>query len=168
MTSNNNAQAIGVLNGLIETCRDGVRGFRTAADCVSDLLVRAVLTLRIPGIERAWVELRAEVRRLGGIADGHGTVEGALHRGWINLKSAANSKDAGAVIKECERGEEHAAQRYEAALNTNLPPETRLIVARHHHGVLHNLECVRALHGDPESNSSDTIRSGDRTEPPPA
>ena len=138
-------EVVEVLNGLLETCQDGVDGYRTAAGCVGDQWVSAALLACIAGIEQAQQELRAEVQRFGGNPEIHGTVEGALHRGWINLKSAGYGKDVGAVLDECERGEEDAARRYEMALDAKLPREIRTMATRQRFGVLHNLERVRVL-----------------------
>jgi uncharacterized protein (TIGR02284 family) len=53
-----------------------------------------------------------------------------LHRGWINIKSAVTGEDEGAVISECERGEDSAVKSYEDALKNNLPADVQMIVKR--------------------------------------
>ena len=55
---------------------------------------------------------------------------GAMHRGWINLKSAITSKDQSAILAECERGEDSAVQEFEKAMRENLPSALRDIVSR--------------------------------------
>ena len=37
-----------------------------------------------------------------------GSVAGALHRGWVDVKSMVTGKDEEAVLNEAERGEDHA------------------------------------------------------------
>jgi uncharacterized protein (TIGR02284 family) len=159
---------ISVLNDLIETSRDGVNGFRTAAESVQSAEARAVLTARAQLIERAVGELQAEVRRLGGDPEKRGSVTGSLHRGWINLKSAIMGKDDDAIITECERGEEVAVRNYQDALDKDLPADIRAIVERQYRGTLQNLENVRALKGAPGLGASVRPRSADREAPPPA
>jgi uncharacterized protein (TIGR02284 family) len=108
--------------------------------------------------------LKAEVRRLGGDPDKSGTVGGAIHRGWINLKAAVTGKNEEAIINECERGEEHAAHVYEDALKKDLPMDTRSIVERQYRGVVENLERVRALsHDRPKSTTGTAGSSTTRT-----
>ena len=92
---------------------------------------------------------------------GSGTVGGAIHRGWINLKAAVTGKNEEAIINECERGEEHAAHVYEDALQKDLPLDTRAIVERQYRGVVENLERVRALSRDRSTSATGT--SGDST-----
>ncbi len=140
-----NDQVISVLNDLIDTCEDGLHGFRTAADAVKNPGAKTLFVSRLPNIELGASELRAEVRRLGGDPDKRGTVGGALHRGWIDLKAAVTGKNEDAIINECERGEEHAKKVYEEALAKDLPADTRRIVERQYRGVVENLQRVRAL-----------------------
>src|SRR3954465_14737900 len=108
-----NTEVVSVLNDLIETCKDGIEGFKTASESVNNPSAKALFASRLPNIERGMAELKAEVRRLGGDPDKSGTIAGAVHRGWINLKAAVTGHDEEAIIAECERGEEHAAHVYE-------------------------------------------------------
>ena len=138
-------KAVSTLNDLIETCKDGANGFRTAAAAVENPDAKALFTSRVPIIEHAAAELQAEVRRLGGDPETTGSVAATVHRGFINLKAAITGKDEAAILTECERGEELAVKSYEDALKTDLPPETRAIVERHLRGTVQNLEKVRGL-----------------------
>ena len=81
-------KVISILNGLIETCKDGEQGFKTAAESLRDPQVR--LLFQQYSRQRADMarELQAEVRRLGGDPEKSGSVAGAAHRGWIKFESA--------------------------------------------------------------------------------
>jgi len=163
-----NAEVVSVLNDLIQTCEDGIHGFRTAADAVKNPAAKALFASRLPKIELGQRELKAEVRRLGGDPDKSGTVAGAMHRGWINLKSAITGKNEEAIVMECERGEEHATHVYEDALQKDLPAETRTIIERQYRGVVENLERVRALSKESGSRPGETsAASMDASTPAP-
>jgi len=158
-----NAEVVSILNELIETCEDGVHGFKTASEAVESPTAKALFASRLPNILRGESELKAEVRRLGGDPDTRGTIAGAVHRGWIDLKAAVTGKNEEAIVMECERGEEHAAHVYEDALQKDLPYDTRAIVERQYRGVIENLGRVRALSTDasssaPSSGSASTSR----------
>ena len=56
-------------------------------------------------------ELEHEIRRLGGEPAAGGTVAGALHRGWVSVKSALSIQDDKAVLQE--RYRELATERVE-------------------------------------------------------
>lgn len=154
-----NAEVVSVLNDLIDTCEDGIHGFRAAADAVKNPAAKALFASRLPRIELGERELKAEVRRLGGDPDKSGTVAGTLHRGWINLKSAVTGKNEEAIVMECVRGEEHATHVYEDALQKDLPAETRTIIERQYRGVVENLERVRALGKDSTGRPADASAS---------
>jgi uncharacterized protein (TIGR02284 family) len=139
-----NQDVISTLNGLIETCRNGEEGFRTAADHVKDAEVKELF--RGYAEQRAEMvrELQKEVRAQGGDPEHAGTVGGAAHRGWMNLKAAVASGDE-SVIAEAERGEDIAKRAYEEALNAGLPPTTLALVREQSTRVRAAHDRVRAL-----------------------
>jgi uncharacterized protein (TIGR02284 family) len=55
---------------------------------------------------------------------------GALHRGWINIKSVITGKDDSAILNEAERGEDIAKKAYKDALEENLPANVQTVVQR--------------------------------------
>src|SRR5262249_24440710 len=96
-----NKEAISVLNPLVATSETG-------ADAVKDVRYKDLLRRNSEQRCRFVSELQAEVQRLGGKPEDRGTAAGAMHRGWIELRTAISSKDEKAVLAECERGEDHA------------------------------------------------------------
>jgi uncharacterized protein (TIGR02284 family) len=151
-----NKAIVSVLNDLIETCKDGANGFRTAAAAVQNDDAKTLFTSRVPAIEGAAAELQAHVRRLGGDAETTGTLAAAVHRSWIGLKAAVTGKDEAAIITECERGEQLAVKNYEDALKKGLPVDVAAVVERQYRGAVQNLERVRAL-GDVKGAATPTI-----------
>ncbi|MGH8657058.1 MAG: PA2169 family four-helix-bundle protein [Gammaproteobacteria bacterium] len=141
-----NDQTISTLNDIIETCKDGEEGFRACAENVEDAELKGLLMERSQRCAESVKELQSEVRRLGGDPDTHGSVSGALHRGWLNVKSAITGKDEAAVLGECERGEDVALQRYQDALrDEDLPSDVHNLIERQYQGVIANHELVRGL-----------------------
>ncbi|MGH8593133.1 MAG: PA2169 family four-helix-bundle protein [Gammaproteobacteria bacterium] len=140
-----NNQIISTLNDIIETCKDGEEGFRTCADNVQNGELQGMFRERSQRCAESVKELQSEVRRLGGDPDSHGSVSGALHRGWLNVKSAITGKDEAAVLAECERGEDVALQHYQDALREDLPSDVRNLIERQYQGVMANHELVRGL-----------------------
>ena len=123
-----NDKTISTLNGLIETCKDGEQGFKTAADGLPDPQTKSSFVSY--SRERAQMarELRDEVRRLGGDPDKSGSMSGSLHRGWINIKSVVSGKDDGSIIAEAERGEDAAKKAFEDAMRAGLTGTTLALV----------------------------------------
>jgi uncharacterized protein (TIGR02284 family) len=138
-------ELIGTLNDLIETCRDGINGFRTAADGVSSPIAKEVFLSRVHLIEKGLGDLDAAVQRLGGDPIEHGHPAASMHRAWINIKSAVTMRDDRAIINEVVRGEEVAIQHYREALEKPLPADIRAMVEMQERGTELNLERARAL-----------------------
>lgn len=105
-----------LLNELIETCKDGENGFRAAAETVKNPDLQ-IMFKNLSAQRREFVcDLQGMVRDLEEPPEKDGTVAGALHRGWIRLRSAITSGDEAAILAECERGEESAVAQYQEAL----------------------------------------------------
>ena len=123
-------QVVSTLNSLIETCRDGQEGFKTAAAGVNNEGLRELF--HSYSRQRAGFvgELQDEVRRLGGEPDTSGSVTASLHRGWMGVKAAATGGEESSVLAECERGEEAALSNYRAACGADMPANVRQIVER--------------------------------------
>lgn len=123
-------QAVSALNSLIETCRDGQEGFKTAAEGVNNSELQELFSSYSQQRASFAGELEDEVRRLGGEADTTGSVTASLHRGWMNIRAAVTGGDEAAVLAECERGEDAAVSNYRAAFGVDLPATVRQIVER--------------------------------------
>jgi len=121
---------ISLLNGLIETCKDGEKGFREAADAVSSAFHRMLLQEYSRQRGQFASELQGVVRALGGDPDRKGSVAGTIHRGWMNIKLAIAGKQDPAIIAECERGEEAALKNYDHALQATFSEEIRLMLEK--------------------------------------
>jgi uncharacterized protein (TIGR02284 family) len=132
----------GMLQELVETCRDGQDGYRDAAEHVSDSNLHTFLNDK--SLERAGFagELEQEILILGEKdPDRSGSVTAAVHRAWIDLKATLGGGDA-AILKSVEAGEDRARKHYEkVAENPELPDYLGTIVrkqlisiqAAHHH-----------------------------------
>jgi uncharacterized protein (TIGR02284 family) len=121
-------KVISTLNGLIETLKDGEQGFKTAAEGLQDPEVKTLFQQYSRQRSDMARQLQSEVRRLGGDPEKSGSVAGAAHRGWINIKSVVTGKDDGRIIAEAERGEDSAKKMYEEALLEPLDPVTLALV----------------------------------------
>jgi uncharacterized protein (TIGR02284 family) len=132
---------LGVLNHLLEICRDGEHGFTSAAEHVKDPAVKRVFTVLATQRAQFAEQLAPHVHRLGGQATSDGSTGGALHRGWMNVKGAVSRHHDEAVLGEAERGERVAMHAYQEALDGMLPPTVRDLVEQ-------QLAAVRDAHAD--------------------
>jgi uncharacterized protein (TIGR02284 family) len=125
-----NKETISLLNSLIETVKDGEQGFKTAAEGLTspDLKAKFLQYSRERGQMAG--ELQAEVRRLGGDPEHSGSMSGAVHRGWLDIKSAITGRDDHAIAAEAERGEDVAKNAFENALKEVPAGTTQVLVQR--------------------------------------
>ena len=135
-----------ILNDLVETSRDGEQGFRTAAEDTKSAELRKVFLERAENCAQGAAQLQQVILRLGGNPQEGGSVAGAVHRGWVNLKASVTGRTDVAILEECERGEDVAKARYRKALEEKkLPDDIRAIVQRQYDGVQRNHDQIRNL-----------------------
>ena len=124
----NNDKVIGILNDLIEICRDGQSGFKEAAENATSHDLKNFFS--DASLERARFvgDLQEQVRLLGGDVENTGSTAGALHRSWIKIKGTLTGKDDESILNEAERGEDAAVKSYEEALKEALPAPCRIML----------------------------------------
>lgn len=124
-------EIISVLDELIETLKDGQQGFKQAAEGVSNPKLKSLFGDYSDQRSRFATALQTESRKFGeDKPEDRSSAAGALHRGWINLKSAVTGGDEHAILAECERGEDSAVEEYQKAVEDGLPPALQEIVSR--------------------------------------
>ncbi len=112
-----------ILDNLIETLKDGQEGFKQAAESVKNLQLKSLFHEYSRQSAQFVVELRSKAQSPDEReSEMSGSAAGALHRGWINLKSALSRGDEHAILAECERGEDSAVEEYKKALDDGLSP----------------------------------------------
>ena len=125
-------ETISTINDLIETLKDGQEGFRKAAEAVKDPELKSLFNEFSLQRSRFVGELQNDAIGLGeSNPEKHSSAAGAMHRAWIDLKSAITKHDDHAILAECERGEDSAIKEYQKAMEEeNLAAPVREIVSR--------------------------------------
>ena len=145
MTNATNNDVVDVLNDLIENAKDGQYGFAKCAERVESPQLRQTMSKRSTDCQQAVTELQSLVVQYGGKPAEHGSVLGALHRGWVSVKDAVTMDSDHAVLEECERGEDAALARYRKALKADLPADVRAVLTRQMAGAQTNHDQVKVL-----------------------
>lgn len=136
----NHEVTLAMLKDLLETSKEGQRGFALAAKDNREPGVVDVLKDGEESCRSAAVELQDQVRMLGGAPEDGRTANVPVYRGWISFNTVAISRDTKLILEECERGEDYAKARYEGAMKIELPESLRVILERQY-------ERVVAIHG---------------------
>ena len=122
--------AISVVENLIETCKDGQKGYQDAATHVKRSDLKTFFNEQ--SLERARFagELEAELIRLGKPDKKvSGSVSGTLRRAWIDTKVSLGGGDK-TILESVEAGEDNAKESYQKALRSSLPGYVAQIVRR--------------------------------------
>jgi len=139
------SDTISTLETLAEISRDGEAGFKAAAGAVKNPSLGTTFTSAATRCSAGAVEIESEIRKLGGTPSGSGSLTGALHRAWTDMKAAITGGDDKAILAECERGEDVAKAAYEKALEENLPADVAALVRRQYQGVKENHDTIKKL-----------------------
>jgi uncharacterized protein (TIGR02284 family) len=124
-------EAIPTINNLIETLKDGEKGFKEASEAVRDPQLKSLFQQYSQQRHRFAAELQSQAQSLGEFRpEKSSSIAGAMHRAWINLKSAVTSGDDKAILSECERGEDSAVHEFEEAMHDGLSGQAREVVSR--------------------------------------
>ena len=139
-------ETVSVIDDLIETLKDGEQGFKDAADRVKDPQLKSIFNEYSRQRSRFASELQRHARNLGEAEpETSSSAAGALHRGWINLKSAMTGGDDHAILAECERGEDSAVEEYQKAMNDGLTAPVSEIVSRQYNEIKKAHDHIKAL-----------------------
>jgi len=135
-----------ILNDLIKTSKDGEEGFILAAQhLLIEQDLKSIILDRTEGCKKAVEVLQKLVVQFAVKPEESGSVLGAVHRGWLNIKSMLTDDDAYAILAECERGEDIAKSNYSKALSHDLPDDIRIVVQHQYEGVLKNHDLIKRL-----------------------
>jgi uncharacterized protein (TIGR02284 family) len=141
----NNQDIVSQLNDLIETCKNGEYGFQTCAEHAQSNELQALFRSRAIECRDSAGVLQSYVLQYGGNPEVDGTAAGALHRGWMNLRSKLTDSTDLVLLNECERAEYQALASYRKAVAKDLPPLIATEVDRQLRGVQANHDQIKLL-----------------------
>jgi uncharacterized protein (TIGR02284 family) len=139
-------ELVGILEKLIETCRDGQAGYREAAEHIDNPELKGFFNEQ--SIERAQFagQLESEVQRLGEMEpQRRGSAGAALHRAWIDLKSNLGAGDQ-AILSSVEQGEDVARKAYEDTLKKDLPQHIANVIRSQAESIFAAYDHIKLLH----------------------
>jgi uncharacterized protein (TIGR02284 family) len=133
------------LHSLLEASNDGKRGYEQAASAAKDRILRAELMQYSMQRAEFASDIQVMISNLGEEPADHGTVSGALHRAWMNLKSTASLSDRYDILAECERAEDAAVESYREAISHDLPMAVHAVVESQYDAIQRVHDRIRNL-----------------------
>src|SRR5690349_6141955 len=115
-TNDQNEKATKILNNLIETNLDRIKGYETAAGDADDSEIKNLCNSYASQSRGFKVALESLVREQGGKPTETSSAMGTVYRAWMSVKhTASDSKKS--ILSSCEFGEDAAVKNYEDALD---------------------------------------------------
>lgn len=126
----NQNDATSVVEELIETCEDGVKGYQDAAQHAKRPDLKAFFLEQSSERARFVNELQVALNKLGKPGKKEsGSVGGAMRRAWIDTKVSLGGGDK-TILQSIESGEDTAKEAYKKALSASLPPDLADVIRR--------------------------------------
>lgn len=104
------------LNDLLAKNYDSEKGFKLAAEKVSDSQMKRIFEIRAENRYDFGHKLKAEIRKHGKDPDKGTSVKGDIHHFWITIKEALSRDKEEAILEEVIRGEKVAVADYESVI----------------------------------------------------
>lgn len=132
------------LTDILNLNRTSVKGYQEAAEEVKSADLKSKLSQFSQQRAGFVSDLEGYARQYGIEAKEETTVESlatdaaaAVHRGWINIKSAITGQDDSAVLEAAETGEATALKAYETVLSSNdVPAGAKTVFQQQHDAIL--------------------------------
>lgn len=146
-----NKELKAVLNELVETLKDGERGYSEALTDVKDADLKDVFKKYALQRDGYLTELENAMHNLNmhpeeSKEDKTDSIVGTAHRAWINIKAVVTGNDRHAILAECERGEDYAKKAYEKASQSQvIPSDIKAIIDKQFSGIKEAHDTIRGL-----------------------
>ncbi|WP_418512404.1 ferritin-like domain-containing protein [Corallibacter sp.] len=124
------------LNNLLVKNYDAEKGYTNAMNNVENPNLKMFFKRRATERSQFAKELRTEILQYGELPEESGSLKGAAHRGWMNLKSTFTSNDEEAILEEAIRGEKTSLNEYKDVLkDRTLPPSIDAVLVKHKNAI---------------------------------
>ncbi|WP_281631227.1 ferritin-like domain-containing protein [Flavobacterium luteolum] len=144
-TDETTQETVKTLEGLISILEDGKLGYTDAAEHVENPAMKTDFLEYARERALFIVELQDQINKLGkSTHNSGGGPLGALHRVWIDIKSAFTGGGTEAIINACITGEEAAIEKYKKALEeNNLEHDQIYIVSKQLNSIQNTLSQIK-------------------------
>ncbi|HLV39582.1 PA2169 family four-helix-bundle protein [Xanthomarina sp.] len=134
------------LNALLEKNYDAEKGYKKAAEHTEHTALKNYFSRKAAERYDFGHQLKNEILNFGEEPKNSGSVTGAAHRTWMDVKAVFSADNEESMLEEAIRGEKASVEEYNEVLNeTNLPPSTREIVMNQKNTISQELNTIKRL-----------------------
>ncbi|WP_179319551.1 ferritin-like domain-containing protein [Winogradskyella helgolandensis] len=117
------------LNGLLEKNYDAEKGYAKAAENTEHAGLRTFFNRKSQERRTFGHDLKSEIRAFGEDVDKGGSLTGAAHRTWMDVKALFSADNEESMLEEAIRGEKASVDEYDEVLQeASLPSSTKSIL----------------------------------------
>jgi len=134
------------LNDLLEKTYDAEKGFKKAAENIDNSALKTYFKQKAQERYDFGHELKSELKTFNQDIDKGGSVTGAAHRTWMDVKALFSSENEESMLEEAIRGEKSAINEYSQVINeTSLPSSTKSILESQKNKIQNGLSRIKTL-----------------------
>ena len=144
----NNTKTITDLKDLVLIVNDGKEGYKVAAEATGDLFLKELFLKLMQERMLFEQELKTALLKLGAVEENEkGGVLGFIHRSWLEIKDALNTRDEAAILNAIKTGEQAALHKYDFYIDHYADNQAELtLLLKHRSGILNALKEVEELY----------------------
>ncbi|PQJ71828.1 ferritin-like domain-containing protein [Polaribacter butkevichii] len=134
------------LNVILEKTFDAEKGFNKAAENIENKALKNYFKAKSQERNIFGHELKEEIKSFNQEIDKGGSVAGAAHRAWMDIKTLFSLDDEESMLEEAIRGEKTAVKEYEDVINeTQLPSSTKSLLVSQKNKIENGLYSIKTL-----------------------
>ncbi|MGJ8592604.1 MAG: ferritin-like domain-containing protein [Aquaticitalea sp.] len=134
------------LNDLLEKTYDAEKGFKKASENAKHAGLKSYFGNKAQERYDFGHQLKSELKSFGQEPDKGGSVTGAAHRTWMEVKSWFSADEDESMLEEAIRGEKASVEEYREVLEeTTLPVSTKEILLQQKNTIEKGLSNIKRL-----------------------
>ncbi|WP_435415514.1 ferritin-like domain-containing protein [Polaribacter aestuariivivens] len=134
------------LNALLEKTYDAEKGFKKAAENVENVSLKKYFEMKAQERYNFGHDLKTEIKSYNQNVDKGGSVTGAAHRAWMDIKAIFSTDNEESMLEEAITGEKAAIEEYNDVLNElSLPLSTKKILESQKSRIENGLYNIKSL-----------------------
>ncbi|QOD60297.1 PA2169 family four-helix-bundle protein [Polaribacter haliotis] len=134
------------LNALLEKTYDAEKGFKKAAENVENNSLKKYFNMKAEERYTFGHDLKTEIRSYNQEVDKGGSLTGAAHRTWMDIKAMFSMDDEESMLEEAITGEKAAVEEYNDVLKElSLPSSTKNLLESQRNKIENGLYNIKSL-----------------------
>ncbi|MDO6518733.1 ferritin-like domain-containing protein [Zobellia uliginosa] len=134
------------INDIIQKNEDAIKGYDQAVENSKEIGLKSYFQNKAIERRNFLLELKAATPALKTREEVEGSVTGALHRTWMDVKTFFSGDNDKAMLEEAIRGDKAAIDEYNEVLaDTHLPLKAAAVIRKQRDWLLDDLKTIKTL-----------------------